>query len=435
MILTAKIRRTFIGLLAMSLLLQTGCAIIRSPESYMRLPGLTIEQESLKEAMEQARPEGAVAVFPRTPSSYGTVPMTDLDGDGSKEAVAFYKEKTSGAIKGEIWSKDAGISPGSDSWRRQAVLEGDGTFLEEIQFQDVTNDNRIDIIVGYSLGNQQQKGLTLYSQPEPGAGWSPAAKLPYSLWGAGDLNGDGKQDLSVVSGKRETGFSFELYQYDGKLDKLGSVSLGNDSNAFYSMKVGGVTAAGRQGAVLDASIGAHSSYTSLVVYEQGGLSLPLATSLTYKAYSGLSEDIDGDGIIEISGMREPLGMGQTAMVNMPWIYQYFRWDGAGGLTPILEQYINMRHGYTLQIPPEWNKSFTIDQNDANETRFLTYPGERKLLAAVRMFPLAQWTGDTPEWVEVRRTTDAVIVIDREHMQVADKLRLNVEVEQERGGST
>jgi hypothetical protein len=171
------------------------------------------------------------------------------------------------------------------------------------------------------------------------------------------------------------------------------------------------------------------------VYEQGGLSLPLAASLTYKAYSGLSEDIDGDGIIEISGMREPLGMGQTAMVNMPWIYQYFRWDGAGGLTPILEQYINMRHGYTLQIPPEWNKSFTIDQNDANETRFLTYPGERKLLAAVRMFPLAQWTGDTPEWVEVRRTTDAVIVIDREHMQVADKLRLNVEVEQERGGST
>ncbi|TBL80567.1 FG-GAP repeat domain-containing protein [Paenibacillus thalictri] len=372
------------------LCLCSACGIIQSPESYMRLPKLPAEQEALKTTIEQSLPAGAVLVRPKTPNRYGTIPVLDLDGDGVKEAVAFYKEQTSSHIIGEVWKQKP-----DGGWQMAARLPEEGSSLEELSFQDLTNDGQIDIAVGTSLSNAQPKGLSVYGWD--GTNWTAKMKLTYSNWAVGDLNGDGKKDISVETEKRNGGLtssSFTLMQYDGQPVTLGTIELASGINAVYSMKLGNV-AAGRQGVVLDMSVGAHSSQTQLVVFDQDELKTPLPVERTFKAYSGLSEDADGDGIIEISGMKQPPGWEQEPMYKIPWIMTYARWDGDKGLIPVMERYNNLGLGYYFNIPKDWGDGYTVEIDGEHIVRFVSYP-DRKQLAAIRMFSLEEWAQETSD---------------------------------------
>ncbi|TVY06712.1 hypothetical protein FPZ49_28070 [Paenibacillus cremeus] len=400
--------------LLLPLLLCSGCQLMQQPQSYMRLPKLPAEQEALKATIERTLPAGAVLIRPRKVSGKGMIPLVDLDGDGREEAVFFYKTKINDQIHGEVWKQSA------EGWQSFDKFEGAGSELDSLQLEDVTHDGKPDVIAAYATSSlTSPKGLAVYSM---GSGkLTKAFDLPFTELVIDDLNGDGVKDMTVIELKeRGLGATATLYQYDNGLAKLGSVSLAAGINGYINVVAGKVTK-DRRGVVLDSALGAHSSQTELIVFDQGGLRSVLDTKLTMKAYTGKSEDADRDGILEIAGMRAPLGYENKALAVTPWIYTFAKWDGAAGLTPVLERYANNDKGYELDIPEQWKQQYTLEVTDTSAT-FWTYP-ERKRLAEIRTVPVKTWTDNDAEWTVLRRTADKVYAVNRDAAGLADRFRL------------
>ncbi len=402
----------------------TGCGFMGQPGAYMRLPKLPAEQEALKQTIERSLPDGAALIRPRKAEQKGAFSLIDLDGDGSEEAVFFYKIKDKEQLHGEIWEmKD-------EAWQRLDRFEGAGFELDSLTFDDVVRQGRKDVIAGYSTGAESAKGLAVYSV-EAGR-MVKKLELPYTDYVIDDLNGDGKKDITIVEHERGISSKAALYQYDGELRKLGNVRLDSTVNDYYNV-LGGRVSADKRGVVLDASVGAHSSYTELLVYEGGKLKRALPPQTTYKAYSGKSEDADGDGILEISGMYAPPGYENEAMASIPWIETFAKWDGGRGLTTVLERYFNGEYGYTFDIPPEWKDRFTVKKSE-NSVRFVN-PGDGGLLAEIRAFPQAEWTDEPESWAVLSRTMDQVYAIDANGAAYRSFFRLLSEARAEGGGQT
>ena len=110
-------------------------------------------------------------------------------------------------------------------------------------------------------------------------------------------------------------------------------------------------------------------------------------------------------------MITPPGWEKEAMAGIPWIFQYYNWDGEAGLTYVLERYLDNTRGFYIDIPKGWSGKYTLEKTDTS-VRFVT-TAEKALLAEIRFVPVAQWKGDQVDtWVELTRTATTVYTINK-----------------------
>ncbi|MGI5998487.1 MAG: hypothetical protein ACOX89_07490, partial [Lutispora sp.] len=84
-------------------------------------------------------------------------------------------------------------------------------------------------------------------------------------------------------------------------------------------------------------------------------------SQTFKPYPLYNQDINNDGIIEVGVQSEPLEAEGYSMADMPWINNWYQWDGKDGLKKVMEEYSSYSEGYRFIIPESWSGKFTIDK--------------------------------------------------------------------------
>ena len=100
-------------------LLLSGCMFTTPETSLYRLPKLAGEYESLESQIDALLTNGAEYAAPTSGSNLQSVQMIDLDGDGSEEAVAFFRRASDKKpMKIYIFKADG------DSYERYAVIEG-----------------------------------------------------------------------------------------------------------------------------------------------------------------------------------------------------------------------------------------------------------------------------------------------------------------------
>lgn len=82
--------------------------------------------------------------------------MIDLDGDGSEEAVAFFRRASDKKpMKIYIFKADG------DSYERYAVIEGASSQIYSVNYADLDGDGLKEILVGYKSSSDVQ-GLAIY---------------------------------------------------------------------------------------------------------------------------------------------------------------------------------------------------------------------------------------------------------------------------------
>jgi hypothetical protein len=175
----------------------------------------------------------------------------------------------------------------------------------------------------------------------------------------------------------------------------------------------GQVSANKRGVILDAGVGAHSSLSQILIWDNGQLRAVFSDkdNPTFRAYSALSTDVNRDQIIEIPLMITPPGWEKAAMVEIPWIIQYFNWDGEAGLSYVLERYMDNTRGFYIDIPKSWSGKYTLEKTDTS-VRFMT-TAEKALLAEIRFVPVEQWKGDQVDTlVELTRTATTVFTINK-----------------------
>jgi hypothetical protein len=149
---------------------------------------------------------------------------------------------------------------------------------------------------------------------------------------------------------------------------MDTINLASDVHR-YERLISGLVEDGRNGVVLDIALGAGASFSEALVWRDGQLNRVFGTSgafensKTYRYDDRQSEDVDGDGWVEIPTLVRPIGYEHVAKRDVPWITIWNHWNSEGDLQAMFKTYDDVSLGYRFKLPMRWNDVVTLTRND------------------------------------------------------------------------
>ena len=126
-----KTKLTALCAAAAMLLPMTGCSLTASAEELFTLPEFPVEYTGLSNQLNALLGQGYEYVSPSSGRNIQSVQMTDLNGDGYEEAVAFFR-----APSGEKPLKIVIFRPTEDSFEQLCTIESSGSAINRVSYQD-----------------------------------------------------------------------------------------------------------------------------------------------------------------------------------------------------------------------------------------------------------------------------------------------------------
>ena len=189
--------------------LMPGCGgfhIEFNPEELYTLPELPAKYTELNAQLNAILESGAEYAAPASGTNIQPVQLTDLDGDGQQEAVAFFrKAEDEKPLKIYIFSAQG------DHYEQSAVIEGSGASVYSVVYTDLDGDGRTELIVGWRV-NAELQALSVYALNAAGP-QELLRSVSYVRYASLDLDGDGQNELVVFP----EGDDQYLYSYVGYL--------------------------------------------------------------------------------------------------------------------------------------------------------------------------------------------------------------------------
>lgn len=140
-----RIQRMLTAAVGLLLLLSaSGCGFSFSPTDLYSLPQLPEEYTELNSSLNQLLESGAEYAAPVSGSNIQPVQLEDLDGDGEEEALAFFRNSAD-----EKPLKIYIFTAGKQGYEQAAVIEGTGTSIYSIAYEDLDQDGRKELLVGW----------------------------------------------------------------------------------------------------------------------------------------------------------------------------------------------------------------------------------------------------------------------------------------------
>ena len=153
-----RIQRMLTAAVGLLLLLSaSGCGFSFSPTDLYSLPQLPEEYTELNSSLNQLLESGAEYAAPVSGSNIQPVQLEDLDGDGEEEALAFFRNSAD-----EKPLKIYIFTAGKQGYEQAAVIEGTGTSIYSIAYEDLDQDGRKELLVGWRV-NTDLLALSVYT--------------------------------------------------------------------------------------------------------------------------------------------------------------------------------------------------------------------------------------------------------------------------------
>ena len=283
-------------------MLLSGCMMMASVEELYALPQLPQEYQALGNHIEEILSNGAETTSPTSGSNLQSVQIEDLDGDGTAEAIAFFRNNSD-----ERPMKIYIFRALNDVYEQVALIEGSGTSIYSVSYLDMNNDGVKEILVSWRVSTHQALSIYTLENLKPVLLMSSS----YARYKTVDLDMDNELELVMLRGdETETGHSMaDFYDWDGaslllKSSARLSVAVGElqwvkigalESGApavFVTGRVAGVEENSR--AITDILIYRDAEIVNILLSQATGISAQIAR------YTGIQPtDIDGDGATEI----------------------------------------------------------------------------------------------------------------------------------------
>ena len=182
--------------------------IILDPQGLYCLPTLPEQYTELNGQIQTILAEGAEYAAPTSGTNIQPVQLVDLDGDGQEEAVAFFRNPSD-----EKPLKIYIFKHSDDTYRQIAVIEGSGTAIYSISYQDLEADGRTELLVGWRVSTELQV-LAVYALRASGP--VELLRSDYVKYGIADLNRDERQEVVVLRSVPDTGDGVaDYYDWEG----------------------------------------------------------------------------------------------------------------------------------------------------------------------------------------------------------------------------
>lgn len=391
-------------------LLTAGCRYTAAPADLLEQPSIASDKQKLVQAVEDALPRYGRLALPHRGGQSEAISLVDVDKDGTDEAiVSYYNEYNTPEIMLFEWK-------GGD-WRTRALIEQPlARQLDWLEISDFDDDGNVEMFVGWT-GNGSfdspnmlevyrfDQALTINDEGK--SVLKAAESMPYIYADSGDANGDGRKELAVItsSGTSEESeypsYDLSVFQWSkGKLAELQKLRLSSDVNVYDRLVIGRISQR-KSGIVVEASTGAHSSYTAMYVWENGKLHFvsPLSPEQEMSWAPVQNKDINGDGIIELALQIVPPGGEELPYSEIMWITDWYQWDSKDKFTKVLSEYNDYAYAFRFLIPKSWAGHYTVskpEKQDSYGTVQFDYwnekSGAKAELVSIYIVPQMEWEG-------------------------------------------
>lgn len=366
-----------LGVLLLAALSATGCESLTkltlNPQELYSLPKLPAKYTELNNMLNTILEEGAEYAAPTSGTNIQPVQLIDLNGDGKKEALAFFRNSADEKpLKIYIFSAE------EDTYELSAVVEGSGTAIYSIAYNDLDGDGRTELIVGWKVTTDLQ-ALSVYAL-RPAGPEELIRSTSYVKYAVTNLDEDQRQELVVLHADEEGNGIADYYSWQPS-------GLTLESSARISMNMAELS--GQQGRVLAGALqdGTPALFVTGVAESARTITDILAmrdqefTNIVLSAVTGVSTeislfrslypmDINGDGITEV-----PCAVPLPTWDDEEGSYQRIDWrayDNSGAATTVLSTYHDIEDGWYLRLPEEWTERILVSRSSGPEEASVTF---------------------------------------------------------------
>mgnify|MGYP000103937068 CR=1 FL=1 len=297
-------------------LLLAGCSMPGEQvqvEELLRAPKLSGDYGDVQTALNDWLGESAQLKYPMQGDLLSPFLLQDLDGDGRQDAAVLYTTAQSSNVCIAILQKDD-----ADIWHVRQNVEGLADTVESVGLAQLQPGDATQLVVGYTAA-QGDHYLAVYSYTD--SVLSTILEQQYQQYLVEDITGGGNQDLILMSTLEDGGVQIELLTVDkeGSFQQVAVMGLSANRFAGCASVAAGVGADGRHYLVLDGWTGISGNNLASVLLrfdEDTQQMVPADQISTEKLYTAslrnvpslVSQDLDGDGIVEIPTQPDEAGL-------------------------------------------------------------------------------------------------------------------------------
>lgn len=297
-------------------LLLAGCSMPGEQvqvEELLRAPKLSGDYGDVQTALNDWLGESAQLKYPMQGDLLSPFLLQDLDGDGRQDAAVLYTTAQSSNVCIAILQKDD-----ADIWHVRQNVEGLADTVESVGMAQLQPGDATQLVVGYTAA-QGDHYLAVYSYTD--GVLSTILEQQYQQYLVEDITGGGNQDLILMSTLEDGGVQIELLTVDkeGSFQQVAVMGLSANRFAGCASVAAGVGADGRHYLVLDGWTGISGNNLASVLLrfdEDTQQMVPADQISTEKLYTAslrnvpslVSQDLDGDGIVEIPTQPDEAGL-------------------------------------------------------------------------------------------------------------------------------
>ena len=363
--------------LALAAVMLTGCGkgdfkLNFNPQELYALPELPAKYTELNSQLTAILESGAEYAAPASGTNVQPVQMTDLDGDGREESLAFFR------CAGEEKPLKIYIFAGKDdTYEPAAVIEGSGSAISSIAYSDLNGDGVTELVVGWKV-NTELQALSVYTLGENGTE-ELLKSVDYVKYAITNLDQDACQELVVLRADGEGRGFADCYNWKlggavdqstaavsvsmAELGRQGRLTKGTLADGVSALFVTGVT--DRNRAVTDILTLGEGELNNIVLSGATGVSSQIGDFMSlYPA------DLNGDGLTEVPCPVELPLWGEESDVYRRVDWQQFQSDGTS--QTVLHTFHDMDSMWYLQLPEEWTDRIMVSRSTSSDEAAVTF---------------------------------------------------------------
>lgn len=367
-------------------LILSSCTFSISAEDLLSPPKMSAEQEQIHQALELAVGTASFKFkYPIRGEYLSAVILHDIDFDGIDEAFAFYELENNNSVS--TWISFLVYKDGN--WRSVREIPAVSSDIDMVSFERITDSNREDIIVGWSLAGEDYSSCCIYSFDGNDAERLHEIELPYSEMLIENVDDNELREI-VLTTKTNTRSQMRLVKFRaGKIVTVGLITMPERIKEYKKLSFGSFTE-NMKCIFADVLLSSGELETKLVLVENSTISDINPEDIgVYESFRRLNspflcQDVNYDGLVDI-----PVTVPMPQYEDVPAKEAIYRTKYVsvqnGELVTVMNLVANEEDGYSFMIPESWADTVTIKkQSDTGEWRFYIYNGEEAVAEILRI---------------------------------------------------